>query len=318
MKRAQELSTTTNRRHAWFTGHTEPHFARKVNAVTDLAEPVQRAFSERLQPGETVRRIIFAPFQGVLKNYRSKRRLFTFSLPWEFTPDNVLLLTDRNLFVAHLPDGDTCEVETVPLDDLLYLRSGVVLLLSWIEICWVQQGAIRREVIYFNTVCDKLFISFLEMIRCDWGGGRPGLLVDPESNHLLLSSLPYKFMNIIPRRLLLANEKVSRVLFRPAMYQALLAWINRVIAPQMALVITNHQLLLASENLSGSEGDYGLASIFLPLSRIRGAEALLIEDQAYLLIHLAYHGAYEDQTIPFPAEMDFELRCFVDALNTSL
>jgi hypothetical protein len=316
MKRTQQLRSISNRRHAWLSGRSEEHFARQIQNIGDLPAHVQQALLMLFLPGESLCRILYAPFQGVLKQYNARRHFLTFSLPWEVTPDTILLLTDQRLFVTHLLDLENCEVEAICLDDLLYVRSGVVLLLSWMELCWVREGAVCREVIYFNTVSDKIFNAFSAVIRghlVGEGALGPG---EQEETQALLAGLPYKFMNIIPHRLLLPGEQIRRVLFRPVMFQMLLARLRRVIAPQMALVLTSHHLLLASENISGSEGDYGLVSTFLPLQRIRSAEVFLIEGQAYLEIHLAYRGACEDQFIPFQAEMEFDLRCFAKGLNT--
>lgn len=318
MKNTPEPRIALDRRHAWLSGRSEDRFARQFESIDELAVPIQQAFLERLQPGEMICQIIYAPFQGHLKHYRSRRHFLTFTLPWEFTPDYVLLLTDRRLFLARLPDPDTCKIEVIPLDALLYLRSGVVLLLSWLEFCWVREGVICREMIYFNTVCDRIFNTLAEIVRGYLVKDRSLWSVQAQEDGSNLSTLPYKFMIAIPNRLMLPREQVCRVLFRPAIYHTFLGWLHHVTAPRLALALTNCHLLLASENVSGSEGDYGLVSTFLPLSRIRGAEVFVSEDQSYLLVHLAYAGAYEDFSLPFPLELEFELRCFVDAVNSSL
>lgn len=315
MKPERESRISVERRRGWLGDRTEDHFARQVDTLDDLSGPAQQAFMQLLAPGEMICQIIYAPFQGHLKQYRSRRHFLSFSLPWEFTPDYVLLLTDRRLLLARLLDRDAWRVETIPLDDLLYVRSGVILLLSWVEFCWVQNGLICREVIYFNTVCDRIFITLLEIVRGYLVKGRALCFSPAQENDPHLVDLPYKFMTAIPRRLLLPREQVCRVLFRPAMYHVLLAFVQHVVAPRMALVLTHHHLLLASENANGCEGDYGLISTFLPLNRIRGVDVLVVEEQAYLMIHLAHSGVYEDQSIPFPVEMEFEVRCFADAVN---
>lgn len=318
MKNSHKTHPSANRRHAWLSGRTEDHFARQIETIDDLPGPVQQAFLQLFLPGERICQMIYAPFQGHLTHYRSRRHFLTFSLPWEFTPDTVLLLTDRRLFLARLPDRDTCEIEAVPLDELFYVRSGVVLLLSWLEFCWVRNGALCREVIYFNTVSDRIFNTLSEIVRAYLVKDRALCLTKTQADDPRLTELPYKFMTAISRRLLLAGEQVGWVLFRPAMYQMILAWVKHIIAPRMVLVLSSHHLLLASENTHGSEGDYGLVSTFLPLNRICGTDVMMIEDQAYLTIHLLHCGVYEDQSIPFPQEMEFDLRCFSRAVNAAL
>jgi len=315
MKPERESRITVEQRRAWLSGRTEDHFARQLDTIDDLSDPVRRTFLELLVPGEMICQIIDVPFQGHLKQYRSRRHFLTFSLPWEFTPDYILLLTDRRLFLARLLDHDACKIETIPLDDLLYVRSGVILLLSWVEFCWVRDGLVYREVIYFNTVCDRVFITLLEIVRSYLVKERAFRFSPVQENDPHLTDLPYKFMTAIPRLLLLPREHICRDLFRPAMYHMLLAFVQHIVAPRMVLVLTHHHLLLASENTNGCEGDYGLISTFLPLNRIRGVDVLVVEEQAYLMIHLAHGGVYEDQSIPFPLEMEFELRCFADAVN---
>ncbi len=126
-----------------------------------------------------------------------------------------------------------------------------------------------------------------------------------------LDPLPYKFMNLIPLRLLLPEEGVDRVLYRPAMWRQRLKFFRSMTAPRMALVRTQWQMVLAEEDLSGEEGSYGLISTFLPLKQIRSLSYQLEKDHLLLVISLALLDARQEIQIPFPLDREEDLHSFI-------
>ena len=315
MNKSSNLPPTSARREGWFNKSARYHFARLVSDLTSLETPLREALQNALLPGETICWMIDAPYQGLLPKDAARRKpgfslhFLPIPLPWVFTPDWILALTAQRLLLMQTSvPGKEPKVAAVPLENILFLRSGGILLFSWLEVHWVESGKLFQETIYFNTVCEPLFTRLTEMIRrsqVDSGEA-------PAARGLgALDPLPYKFMNLIPLRLLLPEEGVDRVLYRPAMWRQRLKFFRSMTAPRMALVRTQWQMVLAEEDLSGEEGSYGLISTFLPLKQVRSLSYQLEKDHLLLVISLALLDARQEIQIPFPLDREEDLHSFI-------
>lgn len=299
----------TGRRNSWLSRDTEDQFARKIENLAELRPEHRAILLETLSPGEHIRWLIYVPYQAVLKSRDPKRRAFRFFLPWQFTPDWLLALTPTRLLLVSLPPhGDPPQVSSIPLENLLYLQSGVILLFSWFKLAWVEQGAVRQETVYYNAVCERIFDVLSEMVRAGLPAGADGPPAHPLDNHEALAPLPYKFKNLIPLRLLLPGEQIALVVFRAATFKRSLGLFRQMLSPRMALVLTDRHLLLAEEDLSVSEGSYGLISTFLPLQRLCAVPLTRTGQRIELTLQLELHNARKDLVVSFPLALESELQ----------
>ncbi len=264
--------------------------ARKT--IHSFAEPLDElpaallpAFAPHLSPSTPLLMILRAPSQSVLPRQSGAG----WGLPWEITPSRVVALQDDCLVVAATPygaqEGDAPVAMTrIPLEDILALESGFVLLTAWLDCTWAQAGRLERLRIDYNTVSRALFESLgakmrIQMARrggCDWrvrsaelqppGLQPPGLQLPGDL--AALNAFPYKFRQLIPHHLLLEGEPVCAAAFQAGKPQQR-GWLgHKQPAPNRAALRTPAHLILCSEEATPAGEPYGLVGQFLPLNRV--------------------------------------------------
>jgi hypothetical protein len=288
-------STTT-----WWTDRRLRWHASAVASLDDLPPPVKTALAAELRPGETVRQIISAPRQHLLAEAAGWRHRLGIVLPWDWTPDWVLVVTGQRLLVA--ASASAAEAPTIsaaPITDLLSCELGTVLLFSWFEWTWADGGRPARQRIYFNTVSDRLFWDVLTFLR-------RSLIADadlppPAGGRGLeqLASFPYKFRNLIPLRLLLPDEQICTVIYQPAIWTRHPGPFRRNRAPSLALILTNYHLVVTQEDLGHGTTSYGLITRYCPRDRIREVNLDRTGGDLWLTVRLARAGAEESVRVLF-------------------
>jgi len=278
-------------------------FAYPVNSLADLDRVMDAALAARLEPEESIRKIVVAPRQSHLGQLRGWRRWLSALLPWEWTPEWVLVLTTRGLLVAIVPrPGEPPTVVSIPTARLLWIEIGEILLYGWFECAWAGQGKVQHQRVYFNTVGDELFHSIRVALCRDVIAGT-GLASKAGRRDLdPLRPLPFKFMNIIGHHLLLPDETVEAVVYRPAIWEKRLGLFSHQRAPAVALVLSNYHLLIAEEDRSDSEVSYGLSARFCPRARLRRFDIVEKEDERelWLQVTVGLDEAEETWALLFP------------------
>lgn len=293
----------------WFTQRTEERFASLVKTLAELDLVVRQVLEQVLEADELPEMMIKAPFQGKLSAHRLAKSVFKAKLPWEFTPEWLLVLTARRLLLVRIPGpGKSPEVNPVPFEQILWLQNGTILLFSWFEVGWVEQGAVHQETIYYNAVSERYFSRLTAQIRqaicCP--AERPPDEGQPDLS--ALQGLPHKFKNLLPLRALLPGETLQRVVYRPALWRTRLVVFQVMTAPRLAAALTPGCLILAEEDLTGREASYGFIVTYLLRRSILRMETQPEEGGPALLISLGAGGARKELHLAFPAQMEADLR----------
>lgn len=307
-------STSPSRqRELWFDRPTCDCFARVVSEPADLDIQWQAALSAALLPGETIRCLIQVPFQGKLKP--AKGALLKHRLPWEFTPDCLVVLTGQRLVLIRGSETDPfMPAISIAVDSIVSLQCGTVLLFSWMNVRWAESGSLRGENILFNAVGEPIFTRLVALIRQDlhpeaehWGAA-------PNQNREMLRDLPYKFSNLLPARTLLPGEPVLQMLYRPVRWTGAPKIFRRMSASQAVLVLSPAAVLLAEEDLAAGESHYGFISTILPLRSIRQAGVRMEPGCASLILSLEWLGAQDQVRVDFAPEALEKLEAFAAQL----
>jgi hypothetical protein len=288
---------------SWFRKRTDEHFAWPVESLTDLKEPIRQIVLNALDPGELPVYMIDAPIQGRLAPRSIGRKSENRAIPWEFSPGWLLVFSGQRLLLIRKTDsGEPPMVIPIRVEQILSMQHGTVLLSSWLEVCWGENNAIRRETIYFNAVCEKFFARLIAFIRQIDKPGPPDHLVFVDRNLNALSNLPYKFNSLLRQRVLLPNEKLMGVVFRPALYRKFLFILRRMTEPRLVAALTTGWLVIAEEDLTGREGSYGFIVRYLPRQNICQTEVIQQENGWALCTSLKYANSSQDFRIFFPPE----------------
>ncbi len=305
----------------WLRKKPQDHFARRVDTLEALREPLQSILLEALLPEEQSQWMIGLPSQGILHHQRQLSWFRKIWPMWELTPSWLIALTDRRLLLIRTTsDGQNSRITVIPVQDILYLEYGMILLVSWLSIHWTEHGAAREETLYYNSVSETICLPLIQMLRRSIARSQVNgridekLAGDHQHNRDMLQQLPFKFMNMIPRYGLLDEERICQTLYRPAQWRRLLGSARIMTSPRMVVLGTDAYLLFAEEDLSSKEGSYGLALTFLPLRFVQDIHASQDAKQSYLNIHLDVCQAKttRDWSLPFPLETQEAIREFAD------
>ena len=324
MFQSKKASTIFRSLDRFFMRKTVRGFAGQVAALEDLALPVQMALRPHLRFGDPVAMILTVPAQSVLVEQANKGWWPRGLLPWTITPHRVLVLTSSRLMAASSPyveeagevnrdvNGEYLsewnaiselpEVAITPLEDILYLESGTILLFSWLDWAWVKGGRLEHTRVYFNTVNRSLFEKLAGLVRRSILDGC-GMTLSSEDQGLdQLEKMPYKFRSLIPKHLLLPGEQVQAALFRPSMWAKDLSIFRRHVAAKLAVIRTNGALILAQEDLTSEEDSYGLIAQFCPRPFVRRVALEETPRGSDLVVNLSLGGVDQELRRSFPVQ----------------
>jgi hypothetical protein len=318
-KKARSIVRSLDR---FFMRKTVRGFAGQVATLEDLALPVQMALRPHLTDGDPVAMILTVPAQSVLVEQEKKGWWPRGLLPWTITPHRVLVLTSSRLLVAsriyveetgevnrdvngeYLSEWtgvtELPEVAITPLEDILFLESGTILLFSWLDWAWVRDGRLEHTRVYFNTVNRSLFETLAGLVRRSILASNGVTLSSEDQGLDQLEEMPFKFKSLIPKHLLLPGEQVQAALFRPSLWTKDLSIFRRHVAPKLAAIRTNGALILAQEDLTSEEDSYGLIAQFCLRPYVRRIALEETPVGSDLVVHLSLGGVEQELRRPFP------------------
>lgn len=254
-------------------------FAYAVSRIEELAPPVAAALHARLLPDEAPRQIIFAPRQRLLSSRRGLGAWFV--VRW--TPSCVLVRTDERLLVATIAEASKApEVTATPLTDLLWVELGTILLYSWVAWSWVDAGQAQQQRVYFNSVCENLFWDMVNAMRRTIIAQSGLPLPTGDRHYAAFEGLPFKFMNLIPLRLLLPGEQAQVVVHQPPIWGRRLGVFGYPRAPTTVIVLSQEHLLVAQDDLTNLRTPYGIIARYCPRNRLRRVEIEQMQHDQWL------------------------------------
>jgi hypothetical protein len=275
-------------------------FPRVFYSFDELEPAVGRAIVEHMEKGESIRQIIVAPRQMLPGAHGKSRGLRDILLPWAWTPDWVLAWTSERVLVATIDRPRAAPVVTsTSAADILSFEWGSILLHAWVEWTRVNQGQAQQTRIYFNAVGEALFKRVLDTLRHDVAVQSGFTTVQPDRHLERLAALPFKFMNIIMYDLLLPDEQVQAVVYRPTIWSNQRKLFRPQRAAAMTLVLTNYHILIAEEDLTGTRKSYGLITRFYPRSRVSHAALERGQDGLWLNLTLELNSARQEVRVLF-------------------
>jgi hypothetical protein len=329
MKLKARLSTTSRlhqQRQAieqWLKKRTADHFCVRITTPQVLSEPVQKLLLGALHPEEQPSWMIDVPPQGIYHPQRTGNWFQEIWQIWDLTPGRLVVLTGQRLLVISTTGIDkNSHIASIPFENIFYLEHGKILLFSWLGIYWIENGVLREEIIYYNSVSEGHFLPLIQMLRrsvslCqrnslpqdldlpeDLNGRLNKTGKEDGGNQNALRELPIKFANMLPHYGLLDDEHICQVLFRPANVRKGWGRTRMFTTSQMVLVRTDAYLLLAAEDTSLPNDSYGLTLTFLPLPFVRTVQTSRDNKQCFLHVHLEAQKAAEHWSFPFSLAME--------------
>lgn len=253
-------------------------FALEINEPGDLNEPLRSVYIEALQDGPC-RVAIYAP---KLSNVPSRH----VQPPATY----LLLIFDRRILVAADSGKRNVTITRMPLDDVLCVETGHVLLFCWFKIVFGRQASLQIKI-PFNLVRFELFREALTSMRArldqKYQGG--------DVKSLKSIELDIKFRNAFDE-VMLADEVPLHLAFQPEIRTRRFLMLERQVMPPLLAAMTNRQFLLVTEEPPTSVERLGRVNAiytYCPHERIESlnVEANEHEEHARLVLTLANESA---------------------------
>jgi hypothetical protein len=157
--------------------------------------------------------------------------------------------------------------------DTLFVELTVVLLYGRLKLDYAVEGAARSVAIEFNTVKERLFREAARLVLDGMEGIHDTQPTEDSNLNALLQGVPGKFRGAVQDFRPL-SQRVLGVPHWPAVTGGRWRWFERELAPEAMLVLTERELMLISEERSGSwlwtgrVNKYGNVLTYCPLSRL--------------------------------------------------
>ena len=253
-------------------------FALEINEPGDLSEPLRSVYIEALQDGPC-RLAIYAP---KLTNVPSRH----VQPPVTY----LLMIFDRRILVAADSGKGNVTITRVPLDDVLCVETGHLLLFCWFKIVFGRQAS-RQIKIPFNLVRFELFREALTLIRATVDDKYES----DEFKPLKSIDLDIKFRNALDE-VMLADEVPLHIAFQPEVRTRRFLMLERQVMPPLLAAITNRQFLLVTEERPTSVERLGRVSTIYTYCPHQRIESLIVEanedeELARLVLTLANESA---------------------------
>jgi hypothetical protein len=273
-------------------------FAGRVASVEETPEPFRPALLRQITPEEPVRLIVCEPAFITM----GRRR-----------PSTVTVVTDRRWLIASDERQNAISVVSSSFDETLLVEMAVILLAGHLKIDFGSaDSAPSSGMVEFNTVMQEVYREAVDLVLDGIIGttGKHGASPTVE----LFADWPIKFRNIVPRFV----HQGSRVL-AATHWPSVIGGFERELAPEAALIATDHELLLVLDerapfwSRAGHHGKFGNIATYFPLVRLAGFQLDRRERATDLDLEMhASHGG-EKLHMTFPSDHEPMVRKVLDS-----
>jgi hypothetical protein len=166
-------------------------------------------------------------------------------------------------------------VSCFPLNQILFLEMGTMLLHSWFKICGTVAGQITSITVEFNTVVEYLFKPIAEKIRTvihhlEKTDDSMERMKKETAKFDYLIKENYKYMNF-GKRSLLPGTEVYQILLQPDIRVKFRKYFYRMISLVHQTILTDKELIIIKEGDNSNQRRqirYGGIWCYIPLDKI--------------------------------------------------
>jgi hypothetical protein len=204
-------------------------FPTKLDTVSDMPEPLRGALLESFPSGEIIRLLVHSP---------------AFTTGEEKSPATVLAVTNSGWLVASETEEGGAKLDKSNFDDILFLELRSILLLGQLKICFAPTSSIT---IQFDAVGDEYYREAIELLLGGIDPARAGAAGKEQNEASMFENWPMKFRNEAKR-----YRPSGQHLLSATRWPAIFGELQRQIAPAGALLITERELVLISDEKQSS------------------------------------------------------------------
>ena len=236
----------------------------QVDRVSDLPEKLRHLAEPVLPLAGSVETIFVIPGQMQSKKFGGFGGM-------HWVPEQALLFSTQG--VVYVQAGKSADevgqANYLPADNLLYARVSLVILYSRMEMCGIVDDKMKRIVVEYNSVKHELMQpAFFKFIRLAWA--QPQAPGANDNQRLLMDRLKeqsFKFKSGLEKHCLQNDEFLQGFVFQPRLVKDYVHLFHRLIAPASLVALTDRQLILIEEGVSGATS-YGYFFTYCPQANV--------------------------------------------------
>ncbi|HYY31167.1 MAG TPA: hypothetical protein VE860_24725 [Chthoniobacterales bacterium] len=266
----------------------DPRFPIKLDAISDVPEPLRTALIESVPSGESVRLLVHSP---------------AFLTATAKSPATVLAITSDGWFVCSEKEDGGAAIEKCDFRNTLFFELTSILLSGRLKIFFASVGTSYAATIKFNTVEERLYREAIDIMLA---GIDPVLAEttarDPEEV-ALLESWPIKFRD--EANLYWPKGQHLRTAIQ---WPAIVGGFERELVPAGALLVTEREIVLISEEKESprqvEENFYESGAVVTFFPRLRLTDFHVGHHDRFGILALQVHAAHggEKLEVVFPSQ----------------
>jgi hypothetical protein len=277
----------------------DTRFPSKLDSVSDAPEPLRSALVESFPSGEPVRLLVHAP---------------AFLTGDEQSPATVLAVTNNGWLVASETEDGGAALEESDFSDTLFLELTSVLLSGQLIIFYTAVDKLSSVTIEFETVGDEFYREAIDLMLAGIDPAFNAVAEEDRNEGTMFEAWPMKFRNEAQR-----YRPRGQRLLAAIQWPVICGEFQRHLAPAGALLITERELVLISEEKKSSERpseapsaeepkerlfeeETGGTITFVP--RVRLADFKVSHQERFDVLALQVHAAHGEEKleIAFPSD----------------
>jgi hypothetical protein len=264
-------------------------FPIKLYIVSDAPEPLRSALEENV-PSESVRLLLHSP---------------SFSTLGERSPATVLAVTGSGWLVASDTEEGGVSVEKSNLNDTLFLELTSVLLSGQFKIYFAMAGTSYSATVKFDTVGEEFYRDAIDLLLGVIGQTPARAAENDHGSASMFETWPMQFRNEAER-----YRPTGQRLLKATQWSAIIGGFQRELSPAGALLVTERELVLISEEKtsprlhSGDLHKFGGIITYFPLVRL--ADFHVSHHERFGVLALQVHATHGEERLEiiFPSDRE--------------
>jgi hypothetical protein len=266
----------------------DTRFPTKLDVITDAPEPLRGALLESLPSEQPVRLLIHAP---------------AFSTVDQQTPATVLAVTNDGWLIASETEDGGASVEKSDFSGTLFLELTSILLYGQFRLYFATVGTAYSAAVKFDTVGEEFYREAIDLILKRMDQTRTPAVQNDRILASAFETWPMKFRTET-ERYQPKGQRLSAAIHWPAIFDGF----QREIAPAGALLVTERELVLISEEKqsprrhAGDIHGFGGVITYFPLARL--ADFHVSHHERFGVLALEVHAAHGGKKLEiiFPSD----------------
>lgn len=275
-------------------------FAGRLKTPEQVPEPLRGALLGNLAALD-IRLLIFSP---------ADRDMAKDSVP------TILAVTDQDWLMASRNNAGSIRIAKCDFANTLLVEMTSILLYGLLRVDFASGGSAQSCKIHFNTVTRGLFQEAKDLLLNGIDGVTAITPVESRQVHPVADSLPLKFCNALLDFTPMGQRALAAVHW-PAVLGEKRFFIRPELAPQAALVVSDRELMLISEEKTGRRmrlgqvPKYGNIVTHCPFSRIEAIQVCEYHDLDTVDVQLRVSCGSANWKIPFLREQKEQVEILV-------